>query len=232
MLSFRGRPPGEGVSPSAGGGDSGDRRPARVGVLGGTFNPPHLAHLVCAQEAFEQLELDRVLLIPTLIPPHKVLHHDPGPAHRLELCRLAARDDERLEASSVELDRDGPSYTVDTLGELHATIQDSELYLIVGGDIATGLPDWREPERVLQLATLAVADREGTPRSSVEVALDQVPGGERVRFFSMPHIAISSTLVRRRLRDGHPVRYLIPDQVIEYIEHHGLYTTTPVNAPA
>ncbi len=210
-----------------------DRRQARVGVLGGTFNPPHLGHLVCAQEAFQQLKLDRVLLIPTLIPPHKVLHDDPGPAHRLELCRLAIADDERFGVSDLELYRDGPSYTVDTLEELHATVQDSELYLIVGGDIATGLPDWRKPERVLELATLAVADREGTPRASVEVALDQVAGGERVRFFSMPQLAISSTLVRRRVHSGHAVRYLVPDRVIEYIERHRLYaTTTSVNAPA
>jgi nicotinate-nucleotide adenylyltransferase len=220
------------VSASIGDSDVSATRPARVGILGGTFNPPHLAHLVCAQEAFQQLELDRVLLIPTLTPPHKVLHDDPGPAHRLELCRLAARDDDRFEVSSLELDRDGLSYTVDTLEELHATIKDSELYLIVGGDIATGLPDWREPERVLELATLAVADREGTPRSAIELALDRVPGGEHVRFFSMPHIGISSTLVRRHLQGGHSVRYLIPDQVIEYIERHGLYTTTQVSAHA
>jgi nicotinate-nucleotide adenylyltransferase len=217
---------------SAGAGAT-DRRPARVGILGGTFNPPHLGHLVCAQEAFQQLELDRVLMIPTLTPPHKTLHDDPGPAHRLELCRLAADEDERFEVSAVELDRDGPSYTVDTLEELHVTAPDSELYLIVGGDIAVGLPAWRQPERVLQLATLAVADREGTPRFTIEMALDRVPGGERVRFFAMPHIAISSTLVRRRLRAGNAVRYLVPDQVIEYIERHRLYTTTtPVNAPA
>ncbi len=219
------------MSASTGDGDYGARS-ARVGILGGTFNPPHLAHLICAQEAFQQLELDRVLLIPTLTPPHKLLHDDPGPTHRLELCRLAASDDERFEVSSLELDRDGPSYTVDTLEELHATVKDSELYLIVGGDIATGLPDWREPERVLELATLAVADREGTPRSSVELALDRVPGGERVRFFSMPHIAISSTLVRRHLQNGRPVRYLVPDRVIEYIERHSLYSTTPVGARA
>ena len=197
----------------------------RLGVLGGTFNPPHLGHLVCAQEAYQQLELERVLLIPTLTPPHKVLLDDPGPAHRLELCRLAACDDDRFEVSDLECRRGRPSYTVDTLEELHATVQDSELYLIVGGDIATGLPQWREPARVLELATLAVADREGTTRSSIEVALDRVPGGERVKFFTMPHIAISSTMVRRRLGDRQSVRYLVPDAVIEYIERHSLYTS-------
>jgi len=195
----------------------------RLGVLGGTFNPPHLGHLACAQEAYLQLELDLVALIPTRTPPHKVLQDDPGPRHRLELCRLAARGDERFEVSDLELCRSDPSYTVDTLEELHATVQDSELFLIVGGDIATGLPEWHDPERVLSLATLAVANREGTPRSSVEAALRRVPGGELARFFPMPHVAISSTLVRQRLRRGQAVRYFVPDAVIEYIERHRLY---------
>lgn len=199
----------------------------RVGVLGGTFNPPHLGHLVCAQEAYLQLQLDEVLLIPTHTPPHKVLRDDPGPGHRLELCRLAVGGDERLAVSDVEVRRDGPSYTVDTLDELHAIAQDSDLYLILGGDIATGLPQWRQPERVLSLSTLAVVDREGTPRAAIEAALDRLSGGEHVQFFTMPQIAISSTLVRRRLQARQPVRYLVQDPVIEYIERNRLYATAP-----
>jgi nicotinate-nucleotide adenylyltransferase len=199
----------------------------RVGVLGGTFNPPHLGHLVCAQEAYLQLQLDEVLLIPTHTPPHKVLRDDPGPGHRLELCRLAVGGDERLAVSDVEVRRDGPSYTVDTLDELHAIAQDSDLYLILGGDIATGLPQWRQPERVLSLSTLAVVDREGTPRAAIEAALDRLSGGEHAQFFTMPQIAISSTLVRRRLQARQPVRYLVQDPVIEYIERNRLYGTAP-----
>jgi nicotinate-nucleotide adenylyltransferase len=199
----------------------------RVGILGGTFNPPHLGHLVCAQEAHLQLHLDRVLLIPTHTPPHKLLRDDPGPGHRLELCRLAVGEDDRFAVSDMEIGRDGPSYTVDTLEELHATVQDSDLYLILGGDIATGLPQWREPERVLSLATLGVVDREGTPRAAIEAALGHLAGGKRAQFFSMPQIAVSSTLVRRRLQAGQPVRYLVPDAVIDYIERHRLYTAAP-----
>lgn len=199
----------------------------RLGILGGTFNPPHLGHLVCAQEAHLQLRLDQVLLIPTRTPPHKPLRDDPGPGHRLELCRLAIDGDERFAVSDLEIRRDGPSYTVDTLEELHATVQDCDLYLILGGDIATGLPQWREPERVLALSMLAVVDREGTPRAAIEAALDRLPGGERVRYFTMPQIAISSTLVRRRLQAGHSVRYLVPDAVIEHIERNRLYTRAP-----
>jgi nicotinate-nucleotide adenylyltransferase len=195
----------------------------RIGILGGTFNPPHLGHLVCAQEAYMQLQLDEVLIIPTRTPPHKLLYDDPGPDHRLELCRLAVGGDDRFAVSDLELRRDGPSYTVDTLEELHAIVQDSDLYLILGADIATGLPQWREPERVLSLSTVAVADREGTSRAAIESALDDLSGREHVRFFSMPQVAISSTLLRRRLQARQPVRYLVPDAVIEYIERHQLY---------
>ena len=143
----------------------------RIGILGGTFNPPHLGHLICAQEAYLQLGLDRVTLIPARIPPHKSVEDEPGAEHRLELCRLAIRGDERFQVSDLEIGRDGPSYTVDTLEELHSSSQDHELFLIVGGDIAAGLPNWHEPERVLSLATLAVARRRGTSRTEVDSAL-------------------------------------------------------------
>lgn len=195
----------------------------RIGILGGTFNPPHLGHLVCAQEAFVQLELDELVFVPTGLPPHKELLEDPGPRHRLALCRRATAGDERFTVSELELRREGPSYTVDTLQELHATVQDSELYLIVGGDIAAGLPEWREPKRVLSLATLAVVGRPGTARAAVETALARVPARSGVSFFTMPQIAVSSTLVRRRVRAGQPIRYLVPDGVDHYIERHSLY---------
>jgi nicotinate-nucleotide adenylyltransferase len=196
----------------------------RIGILGGTFNPPHIAHLVCAQEAYLQLELDRVVLMPARIPPHKAVGEEPGAEHRLELCRLAAQGDEgRLEVSDLEMNRTGPSYTVDTLGELHSRAPDSELFLIVGGDIAAGLPKWREPERVLSLASLAVAKRRGTSQAKVQEALRSLHGGERSRFFQMPTIGISSTMIRRRVRAGTPIKYLVPDPVASYIEQHQLY---------
>ncbi|GAC1386976.1 MAG: nicotinate-nucleotide adenylyltransferase [Marmoricola sp.] len=195
----------------------------RVGVLGGTFNPPHLGHLICAQEAHRELSLDRVLMIPARIPPHKPVEHEPGAEHRLELCRRATAGDGRFEVSALELSREGPSYTVDTLRTLTENDPQAELFLIVGGDLAAGLHWWREPERVLELATVAVAKRRGTARSSVDAALNSLPGGERARFFSMPRIGVSSTLVRRRVRSGQPIRYLVPDAVAGYIAEHRLY---------
>jgi nicotinate-nucleotide adenylyltransferase len=195
----------------------------RIGILGGTFNPPHLGHLVAAQEAYRELDLDQVMLIPAGIPPHKPVDDEPGPEHRLELCRLAVREDERFTVSDLELRRDGPSFTVDTLKLLRSQSPSDDLYLILGGDIAAGLPKWHEPERVLELATVAIAKRRGTAKAAVDDALAQLKGGERARFFQMPRIEISSTMVRRRVRAGQPIRYFVPDGVMHYIERHGLY---------
>jgi len=195
----------------------------RVGILGGTFNPPHIAHLVCAQEAYLQLDLDEVMLIPARIPPHKPVDDEPGAEHRLELCRAAIEGDDRFTVSDLEITRDGPSYTVDTLRTLTRKAPDSELFMIVGGDVAAGLPSWHEPEQVLSLATLAVAKRRGTARARVDQALQSLPGGERAVFFRMPRIAISSTLVRRRVSHGEPVKYFVPDAVAKYIERNRLY---------
>jgi nicotinate-nucleotide adenylyltransferase len=196
----------------------------RVGILGGTFNPPHLGHLICAQEAYLRLKLDRVILMPAGRPPHKpALEGEPGPGHRLELCRRAVGDDSRFDVSDLEVRRDGPSYTVDTLIELRSLTPDSELFLIVGGDVAAGLPSWHQPERVLSLATLAVAKRRGTTQASIDHALSGLQGGDRAEFFRMPRIGISSTEIRQRVQLQQPIKYLVPEPVASYIDEHRLY---------
>jgi nicotinate-nucleotide adenylyltransferase len=196
---------------------------SRVGLLGGTFNPPHLAHLVCAQEAWAQLGLDRVVFIPVYEPPHKATERDPGVEHRVELCRRAVAGDERLSVSRVEVDVPGPSYTVDTLRRLHESSPEDELTFIMGGDMAFALPTWHEPEAVLSLATLGVAEREGVGRHDIAERLAGLPGAERIRFFDMPRIDISSSLIRHRVAAGLPIRYLVPDAVADYIGSAGLY---------
>jgi nicotinate-nucleotide adenylyltransferase len=195
-----------------------------VGILGGTFNPPHLAHMVCASEARAQLSLDLVLLVPTGVPPHKEMEEEPGRAHRLEMCRLAADGHgEWLEVSSIEIDRDGPSYTVDTLGEINATRPGDELTFIVGGDMAWSLPSWHQPETILELAAVAVAERAGARREEVRVRLAGMRGAERIRYIDVPRLDISSSALRRRVREGRPIDYLVPDAVADYIERQGLY---------
>jgi nicotinate-nucleotide adenylyltransferase len=204
----------------------------RLGILGGTFNPPHLAHLLCAQEAYDQLGLDRVLLIPVAVPPHKEASGDPGPETRLELCRLAVDDDDRLGVSDLEVRRGGASYTVDTLRALHATFPGVELTFIVGGDMAFSLPTWREPAEVLVQARLAVAEREGARQADILERLATIPGAAgRVDFFDLPRMDLSSSLARRRVAAGRPIRYLVPDPVAEYIAQHGLYRS-PVGSPS
>jgi nicotinate-nucleotide adenylyltransferase len=197
---------------------------ARVGILGGTFNPPHIAHLVCASEAAAQLELDRVLLTPAATPPHKQTPGDPGAAQRLELCRLAVAGDERLGVCDLEVRRGGVSYTVDTLRELHEHSPEDDLTFIVGGDIALGLPAWHDPEGVLELATLAVAERAGAGRHDVVERLEQAfAGAARLRFFEMPRLDVSSSQIRRRVSEGRPIRFLVPDPVAEHIARERLY---------
>jgi nicotinate-nucleotide adenylyltransferase len=195
----------------------------RIGILGGTFNPPHTGHLAIAQEAHTQLELDRVVFMPVFLPPHKTPDDDPGPEARYELTRLAVAKDERFAVSRMELDRGGPSYTVDTLEEIHAGSPGDDLTFIVGGDVAQGLPTWRSPERVLELATLAVAEREGIRRQDIAEQVATVAGADRLVFFDVPRMDISSSSVRRRVREDRPIRYLVPDDVARLIGARGYY---------
>ena len=194
----------------------------RLGLLGGTFNPPHIGHLVCAHQALFELELDRVLLVPVFEPPHKHVEADPGVEHRVELCRRAAAGEERVEVSLVDAEIPGPSYTVDTLRRLHERCPGDDLTFIVGGDMALSLPAWREPEAILELATLGVAEREGVRRADVAERLSGL-GADRVRFFDMPRLDLSSSLIRRMVAVGRPIRWLVPDGVAAYIEEAGLY---------
>ena len=196
---------------------------ARLGILGGTFNPPHVGHLVCAQEAHARLELDTVVWMPVSAPPHKEVDADPGPDVRAELCRRAVAGDERFEVSTLEIERGGPSFTVDTLQELHERRPEDQLTFIAGGDMARSLPSWRDPERVLALAEVAVAERQGAGRDAILTSLRALAGADRVRFFDMPRIDVSSSMLRGRVAEGRSIRYLVPDAVAELIAEKGLY---------
>lgn len=204
---------------------------ADIGILGGTFNPPHIGHLVMAQEALAQLDVDRILLMPVANPPHKEALADPGSDVRLELCRLAVAGEERVEVSDLEIERGGASYTVDTLKALHERDPEHALTFIVGGDMAYSLPSWREPEAVLELARLAVAERDGLRREDIAHRLEPLHSGDRVVFFDMPRIDLSSSAVRERIAAGRPIRYLVPEPVIDAIRAQSLYRQ-PAGRPA
>jgi nicotinate-nucleotide adenylyltransferase len=195
----------------------------RVGILGGAFNPPHIGHLVCAQEALILLELDRVLWVPVGEAPHRELQDDPGAEARLEMVELAIADDERFTTSRIEIDREGPSYTSDTLEFLLEQSPDDELFLILGGDQAAALPTWHEPDKVLERASVAVFERMSWGRNAIIIKIGRMPGVERVLYLDMPLIQVSSSAIRRRVREGVPIRYLTPDRVVEYIATNELY---------
>jgi nicotinate-nucleotide adenylyltransferase len=205
----------------------------RIGILGGAFNPPHTGHLVCAQEAFVQLELAKVVFVPVGEAPHRELQGDPGAEERLEMVELATADDERFEVSRVELDRKGPSFTSDTLRALHEASPDDELFLILGGDQAAALSTWHEPEAVLELATVAVVERISWSKHAIGIKVGRLRGGRAIRYLDMPIIQISSSAIRRRAGEGKPIRYLVPDKVAAYIESKGLYgASVSEGAPA
>jgi nicotinate-nucleotide adenylyltransferase len=195
----------------------------RVGILGGAFNPPHIGHLLCAQEALEQLALDKLLFVPFGQPPHRELESDPGAEARLELVELAIADDGRFASSRIEVDREGPSYTADTLRELRADAPDDELFLVLGGDQAAALPDWHEPEQVLELAQVAVVERTNWSRNAIGIKVGRLRGAELIRYLEMPLIQVSSSSIRRRVAAGQPIRYLVPDRVASHIDANDLY---------
>jgi nicotinate-nucleotide adenylyltransferase len=205
-----------------------------VGILGGTFNPPHLGHLALARHAHHELGLQQVVMMPAHIPPHKGSEQDPGPRHRLRMCRLCAAGVDGLSVCALEIERGGPSYTVDTLQAIHSSHPNAELTFILGADTASTLAAWREPGRLLELADLAVAARAGSDRAAV---LDTVEGllaaggpdtgdghAGRIRILDMPTIEVSSSMVRERAGRGAPIENLVGEAVARYIHEHGLYS--------
>lgn len=187
----------------------------RIGVFGGTFDPPHLGHLVAAGDAADALGLGRVVWIPSALHPFKGESVRTPPALRLEMTRAAIAGDPRFEADDLELRRQGPSYTVDTLRELHARHPGAELFFLTGADNLRDLPKWREPEEVVRLARLVVVSRqgEGVPEDTRFPAL-----AVRVLRFD-----VSATEVRRRVAAGASIRYLVPEAVREIVERERLY---------
>ena len=183
----------------------------RVGVFGGTFDPVHVGHLAIAHAALESVPLDRVLFVLAKRSPLKERGPVASEGDRLRMLELAVADEPRFAVSRLELDRDGPSYTVDTLERLSGT---DELFLILGSDAIADLPRWKDPDRIARLATLVVAERPGAP--------DRVGDAPIVRF-DAPRLDISSRELRARAARGRSLRYLVPEPVLRHIEARGLY---------
>jgi nicotinate-nucleotide adenylyltransferase len=202
---------------------AGDSPRPGIGVLGSAFNPPHLGHLALAQEALWQLGLDEVVLVPTGEAPHKRILDDPGRELRLAMTRLAAADDQRFSVSTLEVEREGPSYTYETLEMLAAERGDTELVFVMGADAAVGLESWRRPERVVELARLAVARRSGVSDADVGAVMRSLGAERGATMLEMPQFGVSSSAVRERAAAGRPLRYLTPEAVARFIEEKGVY---------
>ncbi|MGI8497567.1 MAG: nicotinate-nucleotide adenylyltransferase [Gemmatimonadaceae bacterium] len=193
----------------------------RLGILGGTFDPPHVGHLLAASDAFEFLALDRLLFVPAGRQPFKVGVVEATGEQRVEMLRAMIRDDPRFEVDPVEIRRPGLSYTVDTLSEIAVRFPDAELYLLIGEDLAEQLRSWREPERIAGLARVVVLTRVGDDPapSAADGALREL----RLERLATRRVDVSSTEIRARTRAGRSVRGFVPDDVVTYIETSRLY---------
>ena len=188
----------------------------RIGLLGGSFDPPHNGHLLAAGDAMDALRLDCVMLIPAAIQPLKAKAQASAPEHRLAMTRLLVDGEPGFEVNAIEIERGGLSYTVDTLSTLASQLPSSELFWLVGADVLRTFAKWRNPERIVELATLVVMRRTGEASD-----VSGLPGPPRL--IETRRIDISSTEIRQRVREGKSIRGFVPDAVADYIASAGLY---------
>ncbi|WP_134687178.1 nicotinate-nucleotide adenylyltransferase [Brevibacillus migulae] len=192
------------------------RKGKRIGLLGGTFDPIHSGHLIAAEQARDQMKLDEVWLMPTKIPPHKTRTDIADEQHRLRMTELAAADHPYFRVSDMELHREGPSYTVDTMRAIRQMFPHDEFLFIIGGDMVEMLPKWHRFEELRTIVHFIGLARSGAQYNQEAVS-------SYVTFVEMPAIDISSTMIRQRVRAGISIRYLVPDAVERYIKEHRLY---------
>ncbi len=206
----------------------------RIGIVGGTFDPPHYAHLVLAEHAHEELALDLVLFVPAGQPPHKASTRTPL-EHRVAMLERALSDNDKFRLSRVDIDRPGPHYTVDMINLLREHDPGAELIFIMGEDMFNSLPRWERAEALFMEGQLPVAvmrrlGERGTLRPDKHHEV--FPGLERVvTMLKSPLLEVSSTDIVRRLQEGRSVRYLLPDPVLDYIYRHDLYVQNPADVP-
>ena len=198
----------------------------KIGVMGGTFDPVHIGHLILAQCAYEQLGLEKVMFIPSGNPPHKPNRATgTSDADRIEMVRLAVADNPAFEVNCMEMDQSGPTYTYLTLEKLREEDKKSELYFILGEDSLVDFPTWMKPQEIVKHCRIAVGIRPGSSDEKIDDIIRRVrgiTGGEFIRI-KAPALEISSHEIRERISKGMPARYYIPDAVLEYIERRGLY---------
>ena len=197
----------------------------RIGIYGGTFDPIHIGHLVLAEQCREQCHLDEVWFVPAAEPPHKRESVISPARARCDMIEFAISGHSQFRLSTLEVDRPGPSFTVTTLEQLHAADPTRELFLLIGADSLRDLPQWRDPQRILELATIVAVNRGHQPmpdRSSVDDRLGPAVRS-RLLFAEMPTIDVSASNLRQRVAAGQSIRYLVPRAVEAYIHQHNLF---------
>lgn len=199
---------------------------SRLGIMGGTFDPIHYGHLVAAENARIAHRLDHVLFIPTGISPHKLDFPVSDAWLRYEMVKISVRSNRCFQISRIEIDRSGPSYTIDTLKTIHQIWPKQELYLITGSDAVTEITTWREPEEIIRMAKIVSATRPGyDSRDLLEQIYQKYPVARgRIFELEIPALDISSTDIRTRVRQGRPIRYLVPEEVLSFIKKKSLYS--------
>ncbi|MGB9773153.1 MAG: nicotinate-nucleotide adenylyltransferase [Bacteroidota bacterium] len=190
----------------------------RLGIFGGSFNPPHIGHLIVAERVRESVLLDRILFVPTAVPPHKGMVDLVDAQHRLAMVQLAIKDNPFFELCDCEVKRGGISYTIETIRELKAYYTGNEFYLIIGLDNFLGFHRWRDPEAILAEVVLIVMDRPGSNESP-----NSSPYVDRALFVEVPLIEISASMIREKVKSGESIRYMVPRDVEEYIYSQNLY---------
>jgi len=197
----------------------------KIGVLGGTFDPIHKGHLIVAEEARNRLNLDGVLFVPAGEPWLKAGRPISDAEHRVQMVRLAIANKSYFKLSTMEVERPGPSYTVDTIAELRAQLdREDELFFVLGWGNLVELPQWHEPARLIEMCYLVAVPRPDSPHPDLEPLEPLIPGlSRKVIFLDMPEIDISASAIRNRVAQGLPIHHLVPEPVDKYIKEHGLY---------
>jgi len=203
----------------------------KLGLLGGTFDPVHMGHLILAENCLHACQLDALWFLPTGIPPHKDASQLTPGADRVAMLQLAVAGHPQFSVHTIECDRAGVAYTVDTLEQVHREHPQAELAFLIGGDSLCDLPNWRSPQRIAELAQLVAVNRGGNQRPPIPENLAE-PVVSRIQQVSIPGIEISATEIRQRVRSGMSIRYLVPRAVEIYIEQHGLYQDSPTDRGA
>ncbi|SFE28341.1 nicotinate-nucleotide adenylyltransferase [Alteribacillus iranensis] len=193
----------------------------KIGLMGGTFDPPHVAHLLIAQETLSSLGLDEIWFIPANIPPHKTRNHLTTSEDRLQMTQRAVNSNTKFHVCDIEFDRSGPSYTIDTVKELKRR-HPADYYFIIGGDMAEQLHTWKDISTLNTLVTFVVAERPGYYAGKCEI--------EGIEHIKVPQLDISSTLIRERCRKGENIRYFVPEDVRDWIRERELYGYRPKNS--